>query len=182
MIYGLCGYARSGKDTIADILTLRKGVTHYKGQEFREPNEKVFRRSFADALKRELKMFLEKASEKKVDFSDEETKIKFRPLLVAWGEARRALSEDCWIDEMFDTMNIRHDYVVTDVRYLNEAQVIKKTGGKIIYVRRPNCNAANETEEKSIKEIIDAGLIDSVLDNNGSIEDLEHKVKSLIVF
>lgn len=164
MIIGLVGYARAGKNTAADGLKSYHQV------------------SFAKALKEEVAEIM---NEKggfglRIDFKkDEEAKIKYRPLLVAWGEARRQAYENYWIDRLFK--QIGHDlyhcnYVVTDCRYRNEVQAIKAVGGKIIYIERPGYEAANDVEAQSIKEILDCDIIDHIMINDGTVEELKEKM------
>jgi len=167
MIYGLVGYARAGKDTVAKFVCQEKSCA---------------RRAFADALKREVSDNLYHAVNQRIHFSDDKEKIRFRNLLVAWGEAVRELDPERWINLCFNEMSLRGNFIITDVRYLNEAKVIKKTGGKLIYIDRPKFGAANETEARTIKEILDSGLIDYTILNNGSLNELKKKAIDVIQF
>ena len=164
MIIGLVGYARVGKNTAADCL------------------KSYHQASFAKALKEEVAEIMNNRGGfgLRIDFKkDEEAKIKYRPLLVAWGEARRQAYENYWIDMLFKHIgqDLYHvNYVVTDCRYENEVQAIKNVGGKILYIKRPDYGPANDVEAKSIQEILDSGLIDYTIVNDGTVEDLKEKM------
>ena len=81
-------------------------------------------------------------------------------------------------------------WLVTDVRFPNEAKAIKDRGGLIIRVNRDSGQALidkgihipkwNCTEEHSSETSLDNyDGFDHVIDNNGSIEELVEKVKQL---
>jgi hypothetical protein len=62
------------------------------------------------------------------------------------------------------------NYVITDCRFKNELDFVKKMGGKIFMVRR----LGTETEPKHESEMDWRGVIaDEVIDNDGSLEDLD---------
>ena len=76
-IVGLCGYAKSGKDTAAEVL-VRRGWARY---------------AFAD----ELKADLERAIGKPLVGMCPEEKEHWRPLMVEYGRVRRAQNVDYWV-------------------------------------------------------------------------------------
>jgi len=135
-IVGLCGYARSGKDTLARAL-IDKGWA---------------RAAFADELKRDVERIVGKPASM---WTDAEKEL-WRPVLVAYGAARRKQSASYWIDML--SISIRAHIapgvpvVVTDVRYPNEAEWIEEHGGCVVYVSRANIGAANDEEGWSIPE------------------------------
>jgi hypothetical protein len=131
-IVGLCGYARSGKDTLAKALTSR-------GWE---------RVAFADALKADL----EKALGKPFAGMTAGEKEHWRPLMVEYGRARRAQHSQYWIihaaAHIAAHLAPAHPVVITDVRYRNEAEWIHEQGGLVVRLLRGV--PANEEEEDSI--------------------------------
>jgi hypothetical protein len=73
------------------------------------------------------------------------------------------------------------NFVISDVRFLNEAKALKDMGGTLVRVTRPGIaiglafsNHASETEQEAI-------LCNSLLLNSGTLEDLEKKVDSLML-
>jgi len=166
---GLCGFARSGKDTAALNMP---GWT---------------RMAFADALKNDLKPLLDSLG---VDLTDPAQKEKARPLLVAYGATARAFLPGYWVDRLFGEMafqkivaraheNEDPSFVVTDVRYPNEVNRILADGGKVVYLLRPGVQAANDEETRSIGEILERYRIPVVL-NDGTPEELGAKVLALV--
>jgi len=136
MIIGLCGYAGSGKDTVAQILVQEHGFE---------------RRAFADKLKAiayDIDIDLAEA----VDLLgwDRAKQIpKYRALLQDLGVAvREHLGEDAWVNAVLPPEPIAKpgslwDYVITDVRFNNEIDRILDLGGKVGEVIRPGIAAIN---------------------------------------
>lgn len=165
MIIGLVGYARSGKDTIAAML----------------PGDRWCRLAFADALKTEVLRMLEKTRDLNW-LGMEHNKEKLRPFLVFWGEFRRQLDRDYWI-KIVQNRRMSYgdsaDFIVTDVRYLNEAEYVKRQGGIVVWVERGR-EPANETERDTIEEIRKAGLIDREIDNRGDLMNTARQLLEII--
>ena len=69
-------------------------------------------------------------------------------------------------------------WVVTDTRFLNEVEAIKKRDGKIVRVERKDVNPPNghssEMELSSYKDF------DYIIYNNGTIEDLTRNVSMML--
>jgi hypothetical protein len=61
--------------------------------------------------------------------------------------------------------------VITDLRFTNEAAMVKRRGGKIIRITKPGCGPVNQ--HCSEVQAID---VDDVIDNCGSLEELHAKV------
>ena len=146
-ILGLCGAARSGKDTFfefAEKISKEEGVT-------------LQRLAFADVLKEELDDFLLTRFGISAFTDSSEEKSIIRPIMVAYGEAKRNLSKGTyWIDRVTPKAEQNKKdgivSVVTDVRYLNELKWLKSMGGnegRSIYIEREGILPANEEEEKN---------------------------------
>jgi len=169
MIIGLTGYARSGKDTVANILVKDYG---YK------------RLAFADKIRDflvEIDPILEnghRLSSTLEEYGWEIAKAKpeVRRLLQALGLGARTLfGTSFWIDQAFSSIDDDYNYVITDVRFINEAETVKNYGGQLWRVKRPGIVAYNrhvsETE-------MDGYPVDQIFSNHGSIEDLSALVKN----
>lgn len=139
MLIGLCGLARSGKDSFFNVI--------------KENFEGNFHRvAFADALKRELDDLLIKYTRISAFTEKEEEKEIIRPLLVTYGtHVRRKLNENCWIERVEN--NVKHHLksgkfvFVTDVRYENELKWIHQMNGVSIYIETPGNYPTNEEEQ-----------------------------------
>lgn len=143
-LIGLSGFARSGKDTAAQGLIAA-------GWE---------RKAFADALKRDAAMALRGSiiagnfnppqDEPAPWFTDPSMKETFRPFLVEYGRAMRAIVPGYWIERLALELHPDSCYVITDVRYANEAEWIRKLGGKVVEIVRPGVGPANDEEKNSM--------------------------------
>lgn len=183
MILAFTGYGKSGKDTAAMALS------------------GFGRRAFADPLKRELQAFLLSAYGIDPMNCTAEQKEFIRPYLVLHGVKRREKNPLWWIEQLAESIRYVdpmdwHDYttpgmhfktkelpnvVITDCRYINEAQWIESKGGRVILILRPGVAAANDEEAESIREIIASGLVSQTIDNSGSIEELHEKVRKEVL-
>ena len=69
------------------------------------------------------------------------------------------------------------NWIITDVRFPNEAQAIKDRGGVVIRINKP------QLIERDFEHLSETSLdnyeFDHVIENNGSIEELVEKVKQL---
>lgn len=139
---GLCGSARSGKDTFYSITNqyLANMSIH---------SERI---SFADALKTDVKDFLlDKVGIDSFTEVNEEKEL-IRDFLVAYGtKLIRKVNENHWINSIQKpAMNLIDSGkvpVITDVRYANELEwVQKELNGIVIYIDRVGNPPANEEE------------------------------------
>lgn len=123
----LTGYAKSGKDTVFQLLN-----KYY-------PN--TFERyAFADALKDDLKAFLFLKTGLDVYSLSGETKEIVRPLLVAYGCMQRNLGDGLhWVKEVEKKMlrsNNNKIKVITDARFPNEVDYFKNNLDYKVYVAK----------------------------------------------
>ena len=73
------------------------------------------------------------------------------------------------------------NWIITDVRFPNEAQAIKDRGGFIIRVNRNWGNTDNLFNQHPSETALDNATFDYTIDNNGSIEELIEKVKVILI-
>jgi hypothetical protein len=173
MIIGLTGYARSGKDTVANILV---------------DNYKYNRLAFADKIRQlltEIDPILENGQRlsstlEEYGWDIAKAKPEVRRLLQTLGVgARKMFGDNFWVDralgEVAPANYYLYNFVVTDVRFKNEADKIKTKGGQIWRVKRLGVGAVNNHVSESE---MDDYKVDQILINNGTIEDLELLVKT----
>lgn len=174
LVIGLCGYARSGKDTVADLLVKQHGFVKVR---------------FADALKRGLaEMF--GLTPAQLDGDEKETVVPglgvsprylMQTLGTEWG--RKLVHQDVWVLatqrhlERLVKNGIKR-IVLSDVRFENEA-VMTKYLGALVRIDRPGVGAVNEHVSEEVLEL--NPYLDGVLVNDGTLEDLEDKVIDLVV-
>ena len=109
--------------------------------------------------------------------------------MVAWGKQRRTIYPNYWVDPVIKqykkimsmpTKGAEPICIVTDVRYLNEAEAIKKNGGILVHII--NAKPANEEEHLSMLRITESDLYDDVvkIENDGeSMQKLHNEAVKL---
>lgn len=176
-IVGLAGYATSGKDTVASMLVKNRGFVKI---------------AFADLLRQAVRALNPivayqslfpteiRVRDALVAYGYDESKVKFpeyRRLLQAMGTevGREIFGEDFWVDyTMRKVHSLEANFVVIpDVRFFNEAQAIRNTGGEVIRIDRLRTTAVNEHISE---HALDTYTFDFTIDNDGTLADLEEKV------
>ena len=175
MIIGLSGYARSGKDEVAKVLVEDYGYT---------------RVAFADKIR---ELLLETNPLVKDGFRVEsvvgaygweQAKVLFpeiRNLLQNLGVgARQTFGEQFWIHQAMQQVHFEGNYVITDVRFTNEANVIKKYDNAQLWrIKRPGVEPVNShVSERDM----DGYQVDMILKNEGTLEDLRALVHKRMEF
>ena len=126
-IIGICGNARCGKDTMADLI---QEVLADIGIRSKKIN-------LADSLKDELREFVDKTIGIDVFTADNEEKKIIRPLLVTWGtHVRRKLNPNVWIEMAGAKMTDDCVYIVPDIRYSNEMEWLRNQNSYCIFIDR----------------------------------------------
>jgi len=167
-IIGLSGYARCGKDQVGQALVKRGWV----------------RVSIGDEIRKALYLLnpLVSGSKRLVEAVDqygwETAKTAFpeiRELMQRFGGevGRDFLGEDTLINLAFKNISEGSRIVVTDCRWLNEAETIKARDGQMWRVVRPGNAPANSHPGEVA---LDNFPFDLILNNNGTISDLESLV------
>lgn len=90
---------------------------------------------------------------------------------------RELLGENIWVDSALKDVHPDKDYIVTDCRFVNEANAIRNRGGKVIRIERPGIGPANG---HSSEVSLDSWNFDHVIANDGTIDDLREKLLRVI--
>ena len=168
MIIGLSGYAQSGKDSTAELLCLNYGYT---------------RLAFADPMRQALMVInprldsITRVSDMVEDYGWDTAKRnpEVRRLLQVLGTdfGRKMLGDDVWINIALLGIKSEDKIVISDVRYPNEAEAIKKLGGSLWRINRHNHSAVNgHTSEHAM----DNYMFNHVIYNDGTLDDLSDEV------
>lgn len=145
-IIGLCGFARSGKNSFADFVS-------ELGTES-DPPISFKNASFAYALRKELEWFVQEKLKISTFTEDPQEKEIIRPLLVCWGTSiiRNKIDKDYWVKKIKNTIDNNRKTgiasIITDVRFINEVEWIKREGGVSIFVEREGIGPTNPDEVK----------------------------------
>jgi len=173
MIIGLTGYAQSGKDTVANILVERYGFTRIafadKIREYLYETNPMYDSIVGEPL-------FVKAKVDRDGWEEAKKSPHIRRLLQTSGVAARKLfGDDFWVKQALKDIEFGGDYVIADVRFENEADAIKSTGGQIWRVKRLGVDPVNghisETQ-------MDGYPVDQIFVNNTTVDDLEVLIKT----
>ena len=105
--------------------------------------------------------------------------ITYRQMLQWIGtEAMRDnVHENVWVNSLFADYHLASKWLVTDMRFPNELKSIQDRGGLTIRVVRDSIiSISTHPSETGLDEY----KFDHVILNNGSLEDLTYKVKSML--
>ena len=152
-IIGIAGYARTGKDTFGNIL-----IEHLN-----ESGLSARKLSLAFELKSDLDNFLQQKFGISAFTEDPKEKNFIRPLLICYGtDLMRKKDPEYWIKKLQKTIDLNNNCgiisVVCDIRFLNEASWLRKSGGILVHLKRAGVSAADTYEsqnDNALKEISD---------------------------
>lgn len=103
-----------------------------------------------------------------------------RQLLQKFGtEVGRNISPNLWVDALMNDYikaksdGYEEDWIVTDVRFQNEANAIRENGGILIRINRNTGLNDTHISETALDDYKD---FDLVIDNNGTLDELIDKV------
>jgi hypothetical protein len=174
-VIGVSGWARAGKDTIADHLVLNHGY---------------MKMSFADPMREALVNLnpyiyigghvthLSPAVDR-IGWEDlKGLSPDIRPMLQRFGTevGREMWGENFWVDAAIDRIGDGGKVVFADVRFPNEADAIKALGGEVWRVSREGFGPANSHISE---HAMDNYTFDSFVENDGTLDELYAKVEGL---
>ena len=165
MLIGITGYARTGKDTVANRLVTEHEFT---------------RIGFADKLKQLARMIDPEIDQLLNIVTWEEVKqiTRYRKLLQDLGNsARIVISDTVWIDAVMSNINKHKNVVIPDVRYPNEFDAIKNANGYMIRVKRPGVGPLNDHITENIH---DTFTVDATIINDSSISTLNFMTDEMV--
>jgi len=168
-LIGIAGRARSGKDTVANFIIAAIGGYRY---------------SFADPIRAMLvplgvdmnDPYWQARKEDVIPALGVSPRRMMQTLGTEWG--RQLINPDLWIIMAHQRLlQNGPGMVIPDVRFENEAAWIRKHGGWIIHVIRPEAKAVEAHASEDGIEILDA---DAQLFNSGTLEELQLSVRELL--
>ena len=166
MLIGISGKKRSGKDTVGAMVV----------EWLNEHGFDAAQVAFADQLKDEVAEAT--GVNRRMQEMDKE---RWRPILQWWGvEFRRHyFGQDYWLRKMVEKLLTMDEEfaVVTDVRFRDEADYIRASGGFVVRVERET-----GLQDGHVSELNLDGYdgFDYVLNNHKDIDSLELKVDRVL--
>jgi hypothetical protein len=179
-IIGLNGKKDSGKDTAGAYLVERCGYTRVSfavplkvsaaASLGLPPDPETFEEWKNDPCAR-VQLLIYAGDEHSEDDAEVVVDISVREYLQFYGTEghRDVFGADFWTRQLIEALDANENYVITDSRFVNECSAVRDAGGTIIEIVRDSSDTADAhaSEDSLPKE-----LVDTVLYNNGSIEDL----------
>lgn len=163
MVIGLSGKMGAGKDAVAALLVMR-GFKRF---------------AFADALRREVE---EAIISKQIAGNVREVWAKpttpaMREILQNFGMMRREQVPGYWVKTVDRMVKLTELAVISDVRFEDEADMVKSAGGEVWRIERPNAGDFQGADH--ISEAMPFGY-DKLIINDGSMEHLAHRVMAAL--
>ena len=177
LLLGIHGKARAGKDTVAKYLVESHGF---------------MRNAFADPLKRAAQHMFCLTDAQTWDDDLKEVVIPFwgkspRQLFQLLGTegGRQVFGEDLWLKRWryhYDQYSPHVNYVTPDVRFDNEADLIRALGGTVIHVvsARGLTGLAENTKTHASEAGVKFHESDVILPNNGTFKTLYDGIDAVI--
>lgn len=171
MIIGITGHRQNGKSTAAKILM--KHYPQFKLVSFPLPLKKVACKMFDISLDK-----LEETKDSYALLFDNsgiyiEYKISVRRILQELGDFARQIDPEFFIKQAEKSLLEDPYTVIADVRFINEAEMIRKNGGIIIKVER---KMDTNDDQHSTEIEVDSIPTDYIIQNNDTIEHFERQL------
>lgn len=174
------GYARAGKDTAVQVLR----------------TEGYQRVAFADLMR----TFLEKLNPIVASSGRPSNPVRIMDVIERYGWdgykesifgteirelmqrlgtecGRQLLDDNIWIDSALNKLDPENYYAVADCRFVNEADAIRKRGGKVIRINRPGVGPANQHPSEISLDDYD---FDAVINNDDDHDELRKRLLRVI--
>ncbi len=197
MIYGVCGFIGSGKNTVGVILEQNGFKPLSFASTLKDATAAIFgwERHLLEGDTAESREFRETPD----DFWSKRLHriVTPRKILQEMGTEvmRNSFDQNIWLYALERQIEIGKNYVITDARFKNEIDFIKGLGGKIVFVDRGEKPEWWETAVRDYgktdgmmerrynvhpSEYSWVGAdFDIVLDNNGTLYELKNKILQL---
>lgn len=177
-IIGLHGRKGAGKDTVGQMIRDQVGEGRCALISFADP----IRRFVASLIGIHPESLTHQAvKEGKISWLNDVTpRHMMQTLGTEWG--RNMIDPDLWIKMAAMQLRLYVAYdrpfvVFTDVRFPNEAEMIRNSFGTIIHIERPE----KTLQDKHVSEIpLPRATEDLVIDNSGTVHDLRSTVRSVL--
>jgi len=190
-LIGISGKMGSGKDTLSIVINYvadnfaPESIANWEQpvNEFTYANKK-----YSEKLKYMVcfligcdRSDLEDREFKEKELGEEWDGLTPRKLLQLLGTeaGRHIIHPNIWVNALFADYEKDSNWIITDVRFPNEAEAIKDKGGILIRIERPQL-IERDFEHLSETALDDYDGFDYVINNDtNSVQDLVDKVKEL---
>lgn len=185
MLFGIGGWATSGKDTLADLLVEHAG---FHKTYMSKPLEKALLTldpyiPTDDPSALPVERYSELHQRVGYDKSKQVPEVRYLLQVLGTEVGREMFGEDCWVNIVMAEASLwmreaSTPVAITGIRYKNELLALRNLGGIGVWVSRPGCGPVNS---HSSDNSLGPEDFDITVTNDGSIEDLKQKALELVV-
>lgn len=179
-LIGLSGRARSGKTTLAIALSEKYGWQHL-----------ALATDLKNRCKRDFNLLDEQVNGHLKEIKDIRFGKSPRTIMIEYGKFFRSIDPEFWVKQLKQTiLSIpqaqTQNYVISDVRFKNEANWIKEHGGYIIRLERAvelTGDLINDPSETELNDYaFDLRIPESMNVDMKDIQDIAEKVYRNVTF
>ena len=174
MLIAITGKAHSGKDTIADYFIEKLNAEKYA---FAFPIKKMAIEIFGFS---EEQMYNQDLKEIKDEFWG----ISPREFMINVGTKlfRNNFNPETWIKcaERYISKNNNKNFIISDIRFNNELDFVRRLNGIVIKIKRENNDLSNHILNDESEAGISDKLVDYILENNSTKKELFSKCDEIL--
>jgi len=188
MIISLTGYAGCGKDEVAKII--QKYDSKWQIKKFAGKLKEIAsiltgipKEKFEDQSFKESDLSLE--WDRPSDYLHWSGKCTLTPMSVrnflqklGTDAIRNNLHKNAWVNALMADYSEQSNWIITDCRFPNELIAVKKRLGISIRINREGIKPVNNHPSEVA---LDNYEFDYIIENNGSLEDLDNHIKQHII-
>jgi len=172
MLIGITGKAGSGKDTVADYL---KASSNFRSIAFADPIRAGMKAIFGF----DDRLFQHPDKEVILEEFGKSPRQMMQTLGTEWG--RESVNTDLWLilaGIKVKALSARgYNVAITDVRFENEAEYIRSSGGEIWHIQRGVAGTKHVHTSEAGVGFVDGDLL---IDNNGTLAQLYEQVDEYV--
>lgn len=184
MIIGICGKKYNGKDTVADYLVAHHNFTKLS---FAEPIKKIVQIIF-NFSEEQINGGLKETIDTDWNITPRQTfqyigddliKRQIHHILPEIGENIWVRLLENKLEKLVEKSG-GGKYVISDVRFQNEADMIRKYGGVIIKIIKPDTHHHHHHHDTHESECVNISPIDFTVMNDDDLHTLHGKINKLV--
>lgn len=191
-VIGLGGRLRSGKDEVADYLVrehgfVKIGMSDALHEAMLALNPLVpinAAASFTGGVYGEFVRYSQLVGQ--IGYVEAKKNPEVRSLLQRLGTevGRNMVGENTWVNisarKIDDYLRADQPVVLTGLRFPNELTMIRQFAGRAVWINRPGVEASASAASHASENGVSPNLFDSVIENDGTLEDLYVKASHLL--